>query len=93
VFVRNQHSITTLANVLYSGDMFGEIALLHNCKRTATVMTRNYSTLAYIEEPTFKDMIQQFNEIPGKFKKRMKTYDDKLIEFLKKLLRNIDYMK
>ena len=50
VQVRDYNSQTENTNVLQSGDIFGEIALLLNCKRTATVRTSNYSTIAAINK-------------------------------------------
>lgn len=34
--------------LLTEGDHFGEICLIHRCKRTATVVSRNYNTMARI---------------------------------------------
>ena len=34
---------------LYPGDHFGEIGLIYNCKRTATVIATNYSTMAALD--------------------------------------------
>lgn len=34
--------------MLTSGDHFGEISMLYHCKRTASVISRNYNTLAYM---------------------------------------------
>ena len=46
VYVRNRAGLKTKANVLISGDYFGEVAILNGGKRTATVRSNNYSTLA-----------------------------------------------
>lgn len=34
--------------LLTEGDHFGEISVLYHCKRTATVVSRNYNTMARI---------------------------------------------
>jgi CRP-like cAMP-binding protein len=42
--------------LLIEGDHFGEISLVYGCKRTATVISRNYNTMAYFR----KDLFMQF---------------------------------
>ena len=34
--------------LISNGDMFGEVALLYGCRRTATVMSMQYNTCAYL---------------------------------------------
>ena len=40
----------TKVRTLLPGDLFGEMALIHHCKRTATVQTNNYCTLAKLSQ-------------------------------------------
>ena len=75
------------------GDLFGEVALLCDCRRTASVKTTNYSTLARIDKPTFKDMCQQFGDLAEKLKENLKGYQDKLKLFLKVSLVNIPFFR
>jgi CRP-like cAMP-binding protein len=35
-------------SLLTEGDHFGEISMLYRCKRTATIVSRNYNTMARI---------------------------------------------
>jgi CRP-like cAMP-binding protein len=77
---------------MYPGEVFGEIALLCECKRTATVKTNTYSTLAFINHTVFKDMCQQFVDVSENLKKKMKEYNDKLKAFLKIVIKNVPYM-
>lgn len=44
VFVTDENLVEKLSASLKGGSYFGEIALLKNCKRTATVISKNYST-------------------------------------------------
>jgi len=41
---------------LYDGDHFGEIGLLFDTKRTATVKSMNYGSLARLKESGFKQL-------------------------------------
>lgn len=41
---------------LRAGDHFGEIALIYGCKRTASVETKNYSTLAQLTKAEFTEL-------------------------------------
>lgn len=79
--------------IISAGTMFGEIALVSNCPRTATVRSLNYDTCATINENTFKDMCRMFPDVVTKFKERRSEYKDKWKKFLRKLIRNTDYFK
>lgn len=53
----NEETFTKRLNI---GDSFGELGLIFNCKRTATVKTTNYCTFAKIEKKMFMNMKKQF---------------------------------
>jgi len=93
VYVRDHNSFTEATNIIKPGDLFGEIALLCGCKRTASVKTSTYSTLARIDRANFKDMCQQYVGLTDKLKAKLKTYNDKLKIFLKLILRSVPFMK
>ena len=92
VLVRDHNSVTEYTNVLEPGDIFGEIALLLNCKRTATVRTSNYTTIACVNKPTFQDLCQQYIELSYKLREKLKSYNDKIKLFFYTSLRSIDFM-
>lgn len=92
MFLRDHNSITEPINEIKSGELFGEISLICGCKRTATVRTNNYTTLAYIDKHVFQDMCQQFVEVRLRLKHKLKSYNDKLKVFLKTLLQSIPFM-
>lgn len=49
VELTNQHQETYMAEkLLVEGQHFGEIGLLYQCKRTASVISRNYLTIAHM---------------------------------------------
>ena len=45
---------------LYNGDHFGEIGLIFNSKRTASVKSLNYGTLAKLTKPGYKVLLSNF---------------------------------
>ena len=93
VYVRNKVGLRIRANVLKSGDYFGEVAILNESKRTATVRSNNYSTLAYLSKFDFEAI---FDKHPGAFriiKDKRKSYSDEWKNFLILNLTSIEYLK
>lgn len=48
---------------LRPGDYFGEISLVYGCKRTATVVSTKYSTLAMLEKSRYKEILIEFPDL------------------------------
>ena len=46
--------------ILVMSDYFGEIALLHQCKRTCTVISRNYNTMGRITYDRFRMLLHEY---------------------------------
>ena len=42
---------------LVEGDHFGEIGMIFDCRRTATVVSRNYNTMATISKAQFHELM------------------------------------
>ena len=79
---------------LISGDFFGEVSFIYNCRRTCTIKARLYATLGCIDAPTTMDLLQEFPD----FKSHMKhdivnVYDDDLKLFLLETLQKVDYLQ
>lgn len=53
VFVKDEIHRDNFVRELKPGDLFGEVALINKCRRTATVMSSNYCTVSYIDEDQF----------------------------------------
>jgi cGMP-dependent protein kinase len=77
---------------LRDGDIFGEIALLLNCSRTATVKTKMYSLVASLKRNDFDTICRIVYAFYSMLKNKMKTYNDNYRLFQKEIIRSIDYM-
>ena len=75
------------------GDHFGEIGLLYNCPRTATVIARNYNTMAKLRKDRFRDLVSQFPEFLEFLKKHSYRYNYKRKTFLMDALQKIPYIQ
>ena len=93
VVVRDHLSIDEPVRIIKQGDIFGEVALIQNCKRTATVKTNNFSLVASLNKKDFKELSHQFKEFVPKLKQKMKSYDDNLKRFLISIVKIIPFMK
>ena len=89
VYVRDQEGNDEEVNVISDGNLFGEIAMLNKCQRTATVKTVNYCTIASITKQEFEDICIQYPYTQGKLKEGMRKYSDKLKVFQKLVLSDI----
>lgn len=75
---------------LEQGAFFGELAILFNCKRTATVRSNNYCTFAQINKNIFK---RQCSHFITKIKNHTIHYQDMLKKFKIKLLKQVEYFE
>ena len=91
VYVRDHKGVTDPVNIIHPGELFGEVALIWDCKRTATVKTRNYSTLAFIIKSVFHDMCEQYSTVYKSLRVRMRVYDDGMKRFIKNQLKTLPY--
>ena len=78
---------------LYDGDHFGEIGLIYNSKRTATVKSLNYGSLARMTESGFKTLSGQFPGMVTAFKNYIFKYKDDLRTFLEMECDKIEYFR
>jgi CRP-like cAMP-binding protein len=82
-----------LVRRLHPGDHFGEIAVLYNCPRSATVLADNYSTLAKLSTSAFKDITSRYPVYLKHLKDQVFLYDDPIKLFLTTYLKKIHYLK
>ena len=79
--------------VLTTSDYFGEIALIYGCKRTASVVSRKYTTLAKLTRKQFKEIVTEFPELVYALKKSIYLYNDRMKRFMRQCLQQIDFFQ
>ena len=78
---------------LIDGDHFGEIGLLFNCKRTATVKSENYGDLALLKLAHYNELTKTFESFSSIFKKQIFKYNDELTLWLMMEMDKIRYFR
>lgn len=80
---------------LIESDNFGEISLIYECKRTCSVISSNYCTLATLSRSDFIECKRQsqFDSIERKFKQQICFYEDNVKLFIENELNKINYFK
>ena len=76
------------------GAYFGEVSPMFDCKRSATVITRNYGTYGALNKEAATRFFVNFPLIKVfMWEKILSTYDDVLKIFLFENLSSIDYLR
>ena len=78
---------------LGTSEYFGEIALLYGCRRTATIVSSKYSTLAKLSLHKFKGIATEFPDLVDVLKKGIYQYNDPMKRFMKQSLVLVDYFQ
>ena len=77
--------------LVVEGEHFGEIGLLYKCKRTATVVSRNYNTMARLSKANYAEVISEFPIYQKYLIKQVFCYRYRSKLFLRNVLNQIDY--
>jgi len=78
---------------LIDGNHFGEIGMLFDSKRTATVRSENYGTLAILKKSHFTELTKTFESFSNLFKKQIFKYQDPLTTWLFMEMEKITYFR
>ena len=79
--------------VLCEGDHFGEIGLIYNSQRTASIQSRNYNTLARLHRDRFRIIEQEYPEFKKQLIKHMFKYNYRKKEFIKTAFEKIQFLR
>ena len=82
-----------IVRILKRGDYFGEISLIHDSHRSASVTAQNYSILGKLTLPTLYNVLKNFPHFRKALLKETYLYNDALRIFTIKALSQIEYMK
>ena len=72
-----------MIRLLTQGDHFGDIGLLYKCKRTCSVISRNYNTLASLTYDRYKIIKCEYPIFRDELIKHTYLYNDPRKKFLK----------
>ena len=87
-----ENKVHETLKVLVSGDYFGEIALLNQCHRTCSVISRNYNTMGRLIYGRFRMLLHEYPSLRQSMLKKTYKYCDPKIHFMIKVLKNIEYL-
>ena len=76
--LRNQDK---LVRKLMPAEYFGEVAMIYKERRSATVLSNNYSSLGRITVDKISGLFEKFPSMKDFFLERVKQYDDNLVLF------------
>ena len=79
---------------LSSGNYFGEVSPMFGCKRSATVMARNFGTYGELKKDSMTQLMDEYPLVKVfLWENIMSIYDDDLRLFLSASLSGIDYLQ
>ena len=86
--------VDTEMKFLFDGDHFGEIGLIYGLRRTATVKSTNYGSLARLTSKSLEEnLLKHFPTITKQFKKYIFKYNDTLRAFLEMEMDKITFFQ
>ena len=93
VKVRDSKGAEVQIRRLNEGEHFGEIQIIYNCARTASVISMNYNTFATMNWHGYKRLIQDFPEYEVCLRRHVvSTYDDHRIKFIANMIKRVEYL-
>ena len=83
--------VFTKPRYLVDGDHFGEISMIYECKRTATIRSVNYGTLARLQKSDYLELSKTYETLPSLMKSQIYKYHDEVSSFINIELEKIPY--
>ena len=93
VMILDQRKNMKLGKLLRSGDYFGEISLIYDCPRSATIQSTKYSTVAKLTKSAYKEILIQFPNLLNELKQGIYAYNDSMKRFISENIQKVDYFK
>jgi CRP-like cAMP-binding protein len=78
--------------LLVEGQHFGDISLLYDCRRTASVVSRNFNTFGRLNYPGYRSVVNKFPFFQALLKKYVAHYQDPLKDFLMASLKKVPHL-
>lgn len=78
---------------LEEGSHFGDIAMFYRTKRTATVISGDFSTLAKLSVENYLELVKKMPEFQSMVEKCVQGYNDESKKHILTMLRNIEFLK
>ena len=78
---------------LDDGDHFGDIALFYETRRSATVISGDFSTLAMLTRENYKEVVKLIPEFHNMIEKCIQTYNDDHKKHILTMLRRIEFLR
>ena len=92
IYVTDENYKTSEVKSISTGNYFGEVALLKEWRRTATVISKTYSTCAELEKSELFKVLTRYPFLKTSMENYIKnTYKDRWKKFIFRALNNIDY--
>jgi len=79
--------------LLTTGDYFGEISMVYRCNRTASVVSRNYNTMARISYLQYREVVNEYPDFLRLLTNQIQQYSDKKLIFLKDMVSELPFVK
>jgi CRP-like cAMP-binding protein len=92
IYIYDENNEERYVDTLKIGAYFGEVGIIKDCCRTATVKSKNYTTTAALNYNNFKDFKNRYPEIVRKMGDDLIKYQDRWKKFLKKSLKQISFL-
>ena len=80
-------------NILIDNEHFGEIGMIYECKRTSTIISVNYGSLARLTKSSYVELSKNFEMFQGLFKQQTYKYNDDLTVWLTVEMNKIGYFR